>query len=264
MKLPFTLSRLECGVQCLSDRTVGTISFQNSIKLDLQSVTHSSTLCLVTALNSGVFPTASMFDNSCPQWLMTRWLTTNNLVLLVVPTLLQGGPNTKCHLRKFLYCCMHICSCLNVFTKPLPSNGCIHGASLTQLFSLSSGHAMTLTQSLNSSHAPLQRKLQSMLPTRQHDMSHNKCDDYMHVFPAVWGSNHFRRTMAPMAHRICYHQMVFAILRTISITIIHAMCMSWKQTGLTSLLTFHPWHCRQCLELSHVHKVLGAHFQNFL
>lgn len=94
-----------------------------------------STHCLVIAANSRVFLTASMFGDSCPQQLMTQWLTTNiDLVLLVLPTQLRDRPNSKCRLQEFLYCCMHICSCWKVFNKPLPSNRYLQGSSLIQPF----------------------------------------------------------------------------------------------------------------------------------
>jgi hypothetical protein len=37
---------------------------------------------------------------------------------------LGHGPHRKHHFQQFLYCCVHIHCCRNVFTKPLSSSGC--------------------------------------------------------------------------------------------------------------------------------------------
>jgi hypothetical protein len=218
---------------------------------------YSSTHCFVIVPNSRVFSIVSVFDDSCPQ----RLTTNNNLVLLVLSTQLRGRPKTKCRLRKFLYCCMHICSCRKVFTKPLPSNGCLQGASLTQLFQLSSVMSWHWhIPWINPMHH-WRGNCQSMLSTRQH-MSHSKCDDYVHVFSTVFESNQFR-TMATIACRICYHQIVFAILRTMPITIIHTMWMRqsqqvWHFTHDAAGSVYNTFCCAQSRTES-----AGAYFQNF-
>jgi hypothetical protein len=65
-----------------------------------------------------------------------------------------------------------------------------------------------------------------------------------------------------------WHFLYGATLKIMPAAVSHAMWINWKPTYPTSLLTFHPWYCRQCLQthsimLSYVRNML-VHTQNFL
>jgi hypothetical protein len=184
-------------------------------------------------------PYCFTFDDSCPQW-----LTTNNLVLLVLHTKLWGGPKTKCHLQKF-----STVVCIFVPVRRYIPSLCLAMDVSNVLLWLNYSSFQVSCHNIDTVHEflPCITEKETAKACFQQDDTTCHTANVMTTctFSPLFGDLIIWEGLwSPWLAGFVTTKIVFAILRTMPITIIHAMWVTWKPTGLTC----HPLCRRRCLQ----------------